>query len=270
MTGSWVCAVRKAGGVLVMAMGLSLAHAADQTGGDPLGSMQWPVLRQEFFGPAAAKVQFDARVRVLGPRFAEDPMNVPIAIDATELTAAGLQVVKMVVVVDRNPIRKVLEFVPGQVQPKLSFRFKLEQASPVRVGVLDQAGVWHIGSAQVDAAGGGCTVPGASRADGSWSKTLNLVQARYFSDVLDPSSARLRLRIMHPMDTGLVAGIPSFHVERVQLEDAEGRAWMRLLVHEPVSENPTFSLDLKGKPTIPLKLTGRDNNGNLLFAEVNP
>ncbi len=46
---------------------------------------------------------FDPRVRVLGPAFAEDPMNVPITV-ATDLP--GVQ--RLLVLVDRNPIRKVL------------------------------------------------------------------------------------------------------------------------------------------------------------------
>ena len=39
---------------------------------------------------------------------------------------------RIVVLVDRNPIRKVLEYQPVSALPSVSFRFKLEQASPVR------------------------------------------------------------------------------------------------------------------------------------------
>ena len=69
--------------------------------------MQWPELRKAFLG-ANARTRFDARVRVLGPGFAEDAMNVPITV-AAELP--GVQ--RLMVLVDRNPIRKVLELTPA-------------------------------------------------------------------------------------------------------------------------------------------------------------
>ncbi len=243
------------------------ATAASLTSDDPLKSPQWPTLRQQYLG--AGSVVFDPRIKVVGPQFADDPMSVPIAVDATALAADGEKIVRMVVVVERNPIKKVLEFSPNAVLPKIAFRFKLEQASPVRVAVLDQKGVWHVGTAWIDASGGGCTVSGISRNDGSWSRTLNKVQTRYFTDVLgNVNETRLRVRIMHPMDTGLVAGIPAFYIENVKLETEGGQPLFTLSLFEPVSENPTFSFDFNGKPPPALRLVGADNNGNRVFAEV--
>jgi sulfur-oxidizing protein SoxY len=94
-------------------------------------------------------------------------MNVPITV-STDLP--GVQ--RIMVLVDRNPIRKVLELQPMAAQPAVSFRFKLEQASPVRALVQTADGLWHVGGTWVDSAGGGCTVSGATRADGSWTQTL--------------------------------------------------------------------------------------------------
>ena len=64
----------------------------------------WPELKREHLG-ANAKVVFDQRVEVQGPSFAEDPMNVPITVRVKGLP----DVQRVVVLVDRNPIRKVLE-----------------------------------------------------------------------------------------------------------------------------------------------------------------
>ena len=228
---------------------------ADPFEGDPFQSHQWPELKKEFLG-AKARVVFDDRVKVQGPPFAEDPMNVPVTVNAA---LPGVQ--RIVVLVDRNPIRKVLELQPLSAQPTVGFRFKLEQASPVRAAAQTADGVWHVGGALVDSAGGGCTVPGASRADGSWSRTLNQVQARVFRNVLD-GGTRLRLRIMHPMDTGLVGGIPAFHIEQLELRDAQDRPSWRLHLHEPVSENPLLTLELGDGAQGPWQLVGRDNNGN--------
>ena len=90
---------------------------------------------------------------------------------------------------------------------------------------------------------------------------------RFFSNVLQ-GSQRLRVRIMHPMDTGLVAGIPAFYVENLQLVDDAGRVWWRLALHEPVSENPLLTFELPERPNGILRLVGRDNNGNPINAEV--
>ncbi|MGO4157914.1 quinoprotein dehydrogenase-associated SoxYZ-like carrier [Cupriavidus sp. YAF13] len=230
---------------------------------DPLQSPQWPLVHKEAL--QQAPFVFDSRVKVTGPAFAEDPMRVPIAFDASALG----EVDRIVVVVDRNPIRKVLEFEPRKVRPSLSFRFKLEQASPVRVAARTPDGVWHVGGVMVDASGGGCTVPGATRRDGSWSTTLNRVESRVFPG-LGGAGGRVRLRVMHPMDTGLVAGIPAFHVESLNLLDATREAMLRLTLYEPVAENPIFSFDLRGAIERGMTVSGRDNNGNRFAAQVTP
>ena len=246
-----------------------LAQSSAPTGGDPFGSIQWPDLKREFFG--AATVVFDPRVQVQGPGFAEDPMNVPISVSADGLAEVEL----ITVIVDRNPIRKVLEYFPLSSLPRVSFRFKLEQASPVRAAVKTRDGVWHVGGVWVDSAGGGCTAAGETRRDGSWARSLGEVSARVFphsvpagSGRADAPPTRLRLRVMHPMDTGLVGGIPAFYVNRLSLRDAGGRELMRLNTFEPVSENPVFSFDFPGAPKGRLQLVGSDNNGNRITGAV--
>jgi sulfur-oxidizing protein SoxY len=240
------------------------AWSADHSAGDPFGSMQWPALRNQYL--PNAPVVFDPRVKVTAPKFAEDSMNVPVAVNADALP----DVVQVMVLVDRNPIHQVLEFFPLKARSSLSFRFKLEQGSPVRAAARTRDGVWHVGGTLVDAAGGGCTVPGATRADGSWSRTLNQVDARMFSSPATPEAARLKLRIMHPMDTGLAAGIPAFYIQHLTLSDQAGTEYMQLKLYEPVSENPVFSFDLPGQPQGALRLTGVDNNGNRIAAKVAP
>ena len=248
------------------------AHAApaelgavkgDLTGGDPLGSMQWPAMKEQFF-EADAKTVFDSRIKVTVPLFAEDAMNVPVSFDASSIG----KVKKIVVLVDRNPIRKVLEFIPEKAKPALNFRFKLEQASPIRVAALTENNVWHVGYAFIEASGGGCTVPGATRADGSWPQTLNKVAGKMFDANQLRDDARLRVQVSHPMDTGLVAGVPAFYIEEMILQDQNKQVLAKLYPFEPVSENPLFSFDFDKKPVGPISLVGRDNNGNRINAKV--
>jgi sulfur-oxidizing protein SoxY len=252
---------------------LNLGHAwaaPDPFEGDPYQSHPWVDMRKEYLGATAATV-FDERVQVRGPAFAEDPMNVPISISVRDLPGVD----RIVVLVDRNPIRKVLEYQPLSALPSVSFRFKLEQASPVRAAARTADGVWHIGGTLVDSAGGGCTVSGATRKDGSWTQTLGLVSARVFDASPVPgeagaagSGSRLRLKVMHPMDTGLVGGIPAFYVNRLSVRDAQDKELLRLQTFEPVSENPVFSFDFPVKPAGALRIVGTDNNGNRIDAKL--
>ena len=257
---------RLLGGLLLAAAG-SRPVGAQDFGGDPYQSHQWLGLRKEFFG--TAPLQFDDRVQVRGPAFAEDPMNVPISVMVPP--AVG-PVEQIMVIVDRNPIRKVLEFFPvdERAAPSLAFRFKLEQASPVRAAAKTRDGVWHVGGAWVDSSGGGCTVSGATRKDGSWTQTLGQVSGKLFSAaLLNPAAGtRLRVKVMHPMDTGLVGGIPAFYLSRLAVRDDQDRELLRLNTFEPVSENPLFSFDFVRKDLGALRLVGVDNNGNRINSQI--
>jgi sulfur-oxidizing protein SoxY len=242
------------------------AMAADDFEGDPFRSHPWAGMRREYLG--GGPVVFDPRVEVLGPGFAEDPMNVPITVSVGSLQG----VEQITVLVDRNPIRKVLDYFPVAAAPAVSFRFKLQEASPVRAAARTRDGVWHVGGTWVDSAGGGCTVPGATRKDGTWAQTLGDVSARVFPMSTAPGGdrglSRLRVRVMHPMDTGLVAGVPAFYVNRLSVRDAADRELLRLNAFEPLSENPVFSFDFPAMSSAGLRIVGTDNNGNRIQSAV--
>lgn len=243
-----------------MTAGPVFAQAPDPA--DPYRSMPWLDMHQTYLGGETAR--FDARVRVLAPAFAEDPMNVPVSVRVDPALGA---VQRIVVLVDRNPIRRVVEFEPMQALPALSLRFKLEQASPVRAAAKLADGTWAVGGAWVDSAGGGCTVSGATRKDGSWSKTLGDVHGRLFSRGADAGS-RLRLQVMHPMDTGLVAGVPAFYVNKLSVQDVAGHELARLRAYEPLSENPVLSFDFAQAPPGGVRVVGTDNNGNRIRSQL--
>jgi sulfur-oxidizing protein SoxY len=248
---SWLLAAGAAGA----------ARAADDpVADDPFHSMPWGDMRREYLGDAP--VTFEPRVQVQGPAFAEDPMNVPIGVRVDPALGA---VARIVVLVDRNPIRRVLEYQPLSALPAIAFRFKLEQASPVRAAAQMADGRWLVGGTWVDSAGGGCTVSGATRQDGSWAQNLGRVHGRLFQR---DAGTRLRLQVLHPMDTGLVAGIPAFYVNRLEVQDDDGRTLARVLAYEPVSENPVFSFDFAQPPAGGVRVVGGDNNGNRIASRV--
>lgn len=243
----------------------SAARAADEFDGDPFRSYPWIDMRREYL--AGGPVVYDPQVVVQAPAFAEDPMNVPVSV---KVGAALGPIQQVVVLVDRNPIRRVLAFFPVHALPSVAFRFKLEQASPVRAAAQTSDGVWHVGGTWVDSGGGGCTVSGATRKDGSWSRTLGEVSGRLFPAAAgEPASgARLRLRVMHPMDTGLVGGVPAFFINHLSVRDGDDHELARLQTWQPVSENPVFSFDFARPPAGGVHVVGTDNDGNRIASHL--
>lgn len=251
--------------LMVAAVALSaLMQAADaanlQERGDPLNSARWNEMHRAFL--AGLPYVFDPRVRVIAPGEAENPMQVPVTVDAT---AIG-RVVEVVVFADFNPIVEVLRFFPEGAAAYLGFRVKLQQSTPVRAAVRTADGVWHVGGSWVNTIGGGCTAPSAAAASPAWQRQLNMVSARQWRD--GELAGRLRLRIVHPMDTGLVAGTPAFHLQEIRLADAGDKPLMRIETFEPVSENPVFTVQQPVAGTV--RASGRDNNGNTFSVLIAP
>ena len=236
---------------LLLSSGLALARDLPA---DPLDSVMWENMAQRFF---PGEIVIDQRVIVHAPHDAEDQMQVPITIDATQLD----DVQEIVAVADLNPIPHILTLRPERAQAFLGFRVKLEQATPIRVGVLTGDGVWHVNAVNVNAAGGGCTAPALAHGIEDWYKTLG--QTRAIARRESSSLARLSLRMRHPMDTGLAPGIPVFYMNQMQFTSTDGGQVASLELFEPVSENPTITI----KPLIEdglseLLVYARDTEGN--------
>jgi sulfur-oxidizing protein SoxY len=223
---------------------------------DPLDSPGWKTVHKVIL--ANEEVVFDDRVEVIVPAVAEDPLQVPVSV---RVEGIG-HIVEIRVFADLNPIQKILNFHPGKIEPFIAFRFKVQQSTPVRAAARTADGVWHVGGQWLDATGGGCTAPSVGRGLANWRETLGNVKSRLWSRTDQPD--RLRFRIMHPMDTGLAAGIPAFYIEVLELKDSHGDLLAQIQSYQPVSENPFFSVDLQSSQFQGLILTGRDNNGNLI------
>lgn len=239
-------------GIITFLIGLVpfAAQASGDQNPDPLASVMWPEMHQRLLD--SGPVVFDERVRVIAPTSAENSLNVPVKVDASALG----QVRRLIVFADLNPIPKIIELEPLHARPVLSFNFKVQQATPLHAAALDTAGVWHVGGVWLDAAGGGCTQPSVGSAAEDWARQVGSTTARIWPTA---EGQRLRLRIMHPMDTGLADRIPAFFIERVEVMGDGGRLLARLHLFEPLAENPVLTLDLATRGD--LELFARDNNG---------
>lgn len=237
---------------LVATLQLSNSYAATP---DPLNSPSWNLMKQTYID--SENWEFDDRVIVTVPDFAEDPMQVPVQIDASSIQ----NVEKIVAFADLNPIQHILDYEPGQkLKPALSVRIKVQQATPVRAAVKTKDGKWHVGSAWLDATGGGCTAPSLGNGNPYWEDHLGEIQSRAFTPT-DSGSQRYKFRVIHPMDTGLASNIPEFFIEKMFVKDANGEILGQLSLSQPVSENPVITLDVKNAGDN-IVLWMRDNNGN--------
>lgn len=226
---------------------------------DPLESVMWVNMAERFFDEG--KIVFDPRITVDTPAAAEDQFYVPVTVDATALEADGHKVEKIIALADLNPIPHILTLQPHNASAFLGFRVKLQQATPIRIGVKTSDGNWHVNGVWVDAAGGGCTAPAAAHGTSNWMQTLGKTRAvaRRESDLL----ARLSLRMRHPMDTGLATGIPVFYMSDIKVNLEDGTPLADVELFEPVSENPTLTLKPKvAMADTSMKVFARDTEGN--------
>jgi len=235
-------------------LGAGVTHARELPA-DPLQSVMWESMAERFM--PEGEIVFDDKVIVMAPMSAENQFHVPITVDATALD----DVREIIAVADLNPIPLVLSVRPELALSYVGFRLKLQQTSPIHVGVRTGDGVWHVAGAIVDAAGGGCTAPAAAHGNSQWIQTLG--QTRAYAGRESISNARLTLRMRHPMDTGLAAGIPVFYMNELVVRDESGQVVAEIDMYEPVSENPTLTLKPKvGSDETVLTVSTRDTEGN--------
>lgn len=237
------------------------AMAADLPA-DPLQSGKWADMAAKYMSDAP--IVLDDRVRIVVPGIVENQAQVPITADARGLPGVR----KLIVIADYNPIEHVLTLVPGRAAPYVSFRMKLEQGTPMRAAALADDGKWHVGSVYLDAAGGGCSQPAMARKDADWSTTVGWTQGRTWREA--DGRTRVRLRMRHPMDTGLAKdNTPPYFIERLDARGPKGEPLATLEMFEPVSEDPTMTLlvDLPaGAPRVDVE--ARDNNGGVFRASI--
>lgn len=229
---------------------------------DPMQSVMWDAMVNRFM--PEGDIIFDSRVKVMAPLSAENQFHVPITIDATELE----NVEEIIAVADLNPIPLVLSLRPKSALNYIGFRLKLQQTSPIHVGVRTSDGTWHVGATIIDAAGGGCTAPAAAHGNSNWMKTLG--ETRAIAARSDVESARMTLRMRHPMDTGLAVGIPAFYLNELTVRTESGEVVAELDLYEPVSENPTITLKPRvGLDAQTLQVSTRDTEGNTVDFPLN-
>ncbi|CAM8671913.1 quinoprotein dehydrogenase-associated SoxYZ-like carrier [Sphingobium sp.] len=225
----------------------------ERTGADPLGSPMWAAHARTLFGDDP--VRFDPRVQVDFPMIAENQRAFPVAIDARAI--AG--VTRMVLLVDLNPIPIAIDYRPLHAAAYVATRIKLDQRTPVRGAVQLASGQWLVSGGWVDAAGGGCSAPPVSRVRGDWADHLGEIRGEAWP--MADGRSRVRLNFRHPMDTGFVANIATYHLEALRVKGADGRTLGEMEIWAAVAEDPAITLMVDGGAGEALRVEARDTNG---------
>lgn len=224
---------------------------------DPLDSPLWSSMAERYLGGLPAI--FDDRVAVALPPVTEDQAQVPLTVDARAIGP----VEELLVIADLNPFPLTLRLVPTVAQAFVAFRMKIEQGTPIRAAAR-RDGLWHVGGRYLDAAGGGCSVPPVVEKKVDW-RNLGRMRGRVWREADD---LRLRLRMTHPMDNGMIANVPLFIVETLTVSDASGRQLASLTLSEAIADDPTLTLLVAGPETEALIVTARNTAGNDFRARV--
>jgi sulfur-oxidizing protein SoxY len=250
---------------IMLAAAPAAAHDPDQLPDDPLRSSVLGIVLQLVL-PEGAKVRFDDRVKVTMPGIAEDQRQFPVQVDARAVP----DVRRIIVFADLNPIQKAVEYTPHQAEPFIALRIKLDQRTPVRAAVEMADGTWLLAGEWIDAAGGGCSAPPVSRVAGDWAQGLMQLRGRLWvgPDGGDGrATARVALVVRHPMDTGFVANIASYWLERLTIS-AGGRLLGELALNASVAEDPAIMLMPRLRAGEHVDVAGRDSGGVEVAARI--
>lgn len=248
---------------LLAAAAIGLASPAEaQTAlpADPLQSPMWDFVAERMFGEGAV-VRFDNRLKVSMPGIAENQRSFPVSVDGRGIE--GIQ--RIMLFADLNPIQQAVDYRLGAAEPYLATRIKLDQRTPVRGAAQLADDSWIVSGSWIDAAGGGCSAPPVSRVKGDWSQHLGEVRGRAWTEA---GNTRLRLAMRHPMDTGFVDNIATYHIDELKLATAAGQDVGTIKMLASVSEDPVITVMPKTESGDTLMLTGRDTNGISYDARV--
>lgn len=223
---------------------------------DPLESPKWEVMHKTML--SNENVIFDDRVKVIAPEMAENPMSVPVSVIVTDIP----DIEEIKVFADMSPITEIMRFYPGEFHPYIGFRIKVDKKTPVRAAVRTKEGVWYVGGRWLDTGGSGCTTPSDGQAKGGLGNTLGSVKSRLWVNDDRNKNDRIRFKVMHPMETGLIKDFPAFYINTLELIDDNDVVLARIEPNVPISENPVFTLDFNMKQEQKVRLVGEDNNGN--------
>jgi len=234
--------------LLLLSINISSLYANE----DPLDSPMWQDVKKMFLKKEA--YVFDKKnIIIKVPTFADNPLQVPIYIDASYYKNAK----RLLVFADLNAIIPIIDMELKDFKAVISLNIKIAQGTPLRAAVKDENGLWHIASAKIDSFGGGCSVASTASGMEDWQSLLGKHKIKVFEY---EKRNRIKLSIFHPMDTGLFVGNPEFYLNEMYIEKNKKQK-AKIKMFASISENPRFIFETKKtKEAYVFKL--KDSDGN--------
>jgi sulfur-oxidizing protein SoxY len=228
----------------------------------PYDSETWQdVLDLEFEG---ADVVYDDSLYLVVPEQVEEAFSVPVVMNFTE---TPFDIAEIALIAENNPFPMVARVYPQRPMNAIGFNIRLEMSTPVRAAVMDRDGVWHVVSEEVRVmTPGGCSAAGGGMmADAGGISTRQFVRA--------DGDSRLKVRITHPMHTGLVVdaygdAIPEHYIKNITIRDDRGDL-AKMLLWASVSADPVFMFELPDTQQS-VRIDAEDTSGGLFEFEGQP
>ncbi len=172
---------------------------------------------------------------------------------------------QIVILVDDNPIQLVTRIYPQREVKSIGMNIRLEQDSYVRAAILSDDNIWNIGSKKVIVnSPGGCSLPSCNpEKEICEIKELGKISMQKYKRT--SGDWRLKFKINHPMDTGLVSDpksgktIPEYYINKVDFSDKNGYL-AKAKTYGALSANPTLVLDF-GNPIKNINVKATDTKG---------
>lgn len=201
----------------------------------------------------------DKNIKIQVPNFADNPVQVPIFVDAKRVENAK----RMVIFADLNPISTVLDMEVGNLLPVFSTNIKVAQETPLRALVLDDKNIWHVGSANINSNGGGCDISSQASSNNEFAKLLGKTKGQLF---FKNDLTRIKASVFHPMETGLIFGNEEFYIHTIKISN-ENKAFATVKITSGISENPRLIFETK-KDIKTLNMQFLDNDGNTFKLDI--
>lgn len=231
----------------------------------------WPVVKEAFF--AQRDIQEVDFIKIEAPRRAESGAQVPVTFSYDKAAANGVDIKKIYVLVDANPIQLAATYhltdMLGNFQ--LATRIRMETDSFVRLVGESADGKLYMAKREIRAAGGcGGTVENDESAVRA---AAGKIKMNVESPVAFGNPASITFNIRHVMRTGLQRDlvsqgfVPAFYIDKTTFT-YNGKPVMTVDVGVGTSEDPymkfNFIPDAPGK----LEVVATDNEGKTFTHEV--
>ena len=235
---------------------------------DPQNSDMWDYLQISLLGENS-KVSFVEDVKVIMQDHVEEPHEVPLIV---KLPNRLHNFQKLILIIENNPIQQVIALTPFKPIEALGMNVRLEDDSPVRAAILDNYGVWNIGSKMVFVSSpGGCSSPSCDpTVEVCEQGVVGKIAVKQY--VREGDAERIKLKITHPMETGFVTNldgdlIPEYYVNRIHVDDINGPI-ADIATYAALSSDPVILLDLPEKGQS-IRVHVKDSQGLEFFSYNN-